>query len=241
MKNPERDQRRTLEPRVGALRPVDEKGEQEERGDDVGERQRPRDLPLELGVRDGEDRHEEEALDERSTLRDGARTVEGDRGHGGDMVRRAVQPLGRLDLEPRLETCATSLGDRARALRIRVIPSYMTFHRPHPSRSTSASTYPTARTRSSSRSASPGVSRRPKTRSRGSVDPAGARRTQSSGEGNRAPSAPTTSGISHERDCDDRRRREEDTRRAQGSSPPRQTEARSRGVTTAASRMIDPV
>jgi len=78
----EGDQRRALDPRVEPLRAIHEEGEEEERGDHVGERERSRHLPLELRVRHREDGHEEEALDERRALRDGARTVEGEGHHG---------------------------------------------------------------------------------------------------------------------------------------------------------------
>ena len=136
----EGDQRRALDPRVEPLRAVHEEGEEEERGDHVGERERSRHLPLELRVRHREDGHEEEALDERRALRDGARTVEGDRGHGGVMVRRARAGYGGW-----ISSHASRPAPRASATELapcgyEVIPSYMTFHRPQPSRRTSAST-----------------------------------------------------------------------------------------------------
>ena len=135
------DHGRALEPAVEALDAVDEECEQEESRHDVGERQRPGDLPLELRERDREDRREEEALEEGRALRKGARTVESNGGHGRVMVRRARCGLRRLNLEPRLEPGAARLRDGLLArCAYEVMPSYSTFHRPQPSRRTSAST-----------------------------------------------------------------------------------------------------
>ena len=69
---------------VEALEPVDEERDEEHRGDDVRERHRARDLPLQLRERDREDRREEERLDVRRAIHGHARTVDGDRGHGGE-------------------------------------------------------------------------------------------------------------------------------------------------------------
>ena len=83
----ERDGRRAREPPVEALGPVHGERDDEQEGHDVRERHRPGDLPLELRERDREDRREEEPLDQRGTLDGGARSVEGERGHGRVMVR----------------------------------------------------------------------------------------------------------------------------------------------------------
>ena len=56
--------------------------DEKERGDNVGERERARDLPLELREGDREDGREEEALDDRGAPGDDARSVEGKRRHG---------------------------------------------------------------------------------------------------------------------------------------------------------------
>ena len=69
---------------VEPLDAVDEERDEEQRGDDVRERHRPGDLPLELRERNREDGREEEPLDEGGAVREGARTVEGDRGHEGE-------------------------------------------------------------------------------------------------------------------------------------------------------------
>ena len=78
----ERDPRGARHSPVEPLEPVEGEGNQEEERDDVGERKRPRDLPLEFGERDGEDGREEQPLHHRGAGGDDARSVEGEGRHG---------------------------------------------------------------------------------------------------------------------------------------------------------------
>ena len=60
---PERDDRGARQPRVSPLEPVPAEDDEEDRGEDVGERQRAGELPLQLVERDGEHGGQEEAVE----------------------------------------------------------------------------------------------------------------------------------------------------------------------------------
>ena len=66
-----RDRRAPRQPPVSGSDPRPGQGDEEDDGQDVGEAQRARDLPLELGERDREDGREEERVDDRPGPRRG--------------------------------------------------------------------------------------------------------------------------------------------------------------------------
>ena len=133
---------------VEALDPVYREPDHEQERDDVREGHRSRDLPLELRERDGEDRREEEPLDDAGRARQRRAVGRGRprsrprHGTAGahDQVREAagwsalrlrdgrvsgstcLQPsaAARLDLELGLESRAARLGARLEALLVRL-------------------------------------------------------------------------------------------------------------------------